>query len=41
MTFFVLLSGFLVILVLLASLATAGRVPDTHDEVTQHGDYRF
>ncbi|EHI42279.1 hypothetical protein OPAG_06026 [Rhodococcus opacus PD630] len=32
-----------VLLVFLAldALALAGRTPDTHNEVTQHGDFRF
>ncbi|WP_261773851.1 hypothetical protein [Rhodococcoides corynebacterioides] len=41
MTFLVLLLGVLVVYGILAALALADRVPDTHREVTRHGDYRF
>lgn len=35
------LAVFLTLLVILAVAALSGRTPDTHREVTQHGDYTF
>ena len=41
MTFFLVLATVVLLLTVLAALALADRTPDTHAEVTRHGDYRF
>ena len=41
MTFLVLLLALLTVYIVLAALALTDRVPDSHREVTRHGDYRF
>ena len=41
MTFFLVLAAILLLFTVLAALALADRTPDTHAEVTRHGDYRF